>query len=504
MSDIVLVYPKTGSDIKPSIAPPHGLLAIAALPDKAGYDVKIIDQRLHSNWKELLIKELKTNPILVGITTMTGTPLRYALNIAKVIRNESTIPIVWGGPHSVVLPEQTIQSKYVDIVCLGEGDYTLKEIADALSCINPKNLKEIKGIMYLDGNNIVTTENRPLASMDKLLPTPWHLVNVEDYIHPDMYIRKSSRALDIGQTSRGCPYHCGFCTQGRSKWRAMSAEKTINLIKESVEKFQLDGIWIRDDEFYINQKRIVQICEGILPLGIKWYTSGTRVDIFNKTPDEQLKLYRASGADTIKFGAESGNNRVLELIGKDITVEDSLKANLKCKELDIMPTYNLVAGFPTETLKETNDTIDFAIRAKKENPNARFETIFLYTPFPGTPLWNLAMENGLKPPEKLEDWTKWQFEEYDDEGIRMPWYNKKERNSRGNLCFLASLSHVVPSIINDFNGTFLGRIFKVLYFLPYQYFNFRFKHKMYQTMPEMKLIRWLRNKVFVESDKTLR
>lgn len=502
MSDIVLVYPKTGSDVRPSIAPPHALLAIAALPDKAGYDVKIIDQRLYSNWKEILAEEVRKEPILVGITAITGTQIHYAIEAAKVVRENSNMPIVWGGTHSTVLPEEAINSEYADVVCIGEGDYTLKEIADNLA--GKKSLDSVKGIIYSNGNRKVKTESRPLADLNELLPIPWHLVNAEDYIHPDMYIRKSSRALDIGQTSRGCPFSCGFCSQGRSKYRAMTPDRTVDMIKEAVTRFKLDGIWIRDDEFYINQKRVAQICEGIIPLNIRWYTSGTRIDIFNRTPDEQLLLYKRSGADTIKFGAESGSNRVLEFIGKKITTQDTIAANLKCKELDILPTYNLVAGFPTETLEETNQTVDLVARIKKDNPKARFETIFLYTPFPGTPLWDTAMEYGLKPPGKLEDWAKWQFEEYDDEGVRLPWYNADERRYRGNLCYLASLTNVVPSIIGDFNGTTQGMLFKTAYYLPLQYFRFRFRHKMYKTMPEMRLIRRLREKVFVESNKTIR
>jgi len=284
----------------------------------------------------------------------------------------------------------------------------------------------------------------------------------------------------------------------------MSPDKAIDMIKETVTKFRLDGIWIRDDEFYISQKRTALICEGLIPLGIKWYTSGTRIDIFNRTSDGQLLLYKKSGADTIKFGAESGSNRVLEFINKRITIQDTIAANLKCKKIDILPTYNLVAGFPTETLEETNQTIDLVLRIKRDNPKARFESIFLYTPFPGTPLWDVAMGYGLKPPAKLEDWAKWQFEEFDDEGVRLPWYSAEERRYRGNLCYLASLANIVPSIISDFNGTAQGLLFKAAYYLPYQYFNFRFRHKMYKNMPEMKLIRWAREKLFEKSNKTIR
>ena len=162
------------------------------------------------------------------------------------------------------------------------------------------------------------------------------------------------------------------------------------------------------------------------------------------------------------------------MIGKRITVEDTIRANLKCRELGIAPTYNLVAGFPSETLEETNDTIDMVLRLKKDNPAARFETIFLYTPFPGTPLWKVALENGLQPPGSLEDWATWQFEEYDDGGKRLPWYTAEERHARGNLCYLASLTQVVPSLISGFNGTIQGKALRAGYWLPYLYFDWRY------------------------------
>jgi len=491
MSDILLLYPKTGNDIKPAIAPPHSLLAIAALPNKAGYNVRIIDQRICHNWKEELLKELKTKPLLVGISTMTGTQIHFAIELAKVIREHSDTPIVWGGKHPTLLPEQTLINGYADIVCIGEGDYTLKEIADCLS--SEKTLNNIKGIF--PGSSNSRTEQRPLADMNEL-PTPaWNLINAEDYIHPDMYIR-GNRTMDLGQTSRGCPFSCGFCSQGNSKWRAMTAEKSIAMIKELVDRYRLDGIWLRDDEFYISSKRAAEICEGITHLNIKWYTSGTRIDLFNKTSDEQLKLYKRSGADVLKFGAESGSDRVLEMIGKKITREDTIKANLRCKEFGITPAYNLMAGFPSETLEEIEETISLIKRLKKDNPNALFETVSLYAPMPGTPMWNTAMDYGLKPPEALEGWTNWRFDEYDDRGERIPWYSKKERRIIGNICYLLTLVNTVPNMANSYNGNRWSKFAKTAYKIPHSYFNFRLSHNLYKFMPELQLIQELRKRIF--------
>ena len=96
------------------------------------------------------------------------------------------------------------------------------------------------------------------------MPVPWELVDVEKYIHPDMYLKESPRTLDIGQTSRGCPFNCGFCSSAslrQRKWRAMSVKRSLEAIVEPIKRFKLSGIWIRDDEFYIDRRRANDICE---------------------------------------------------------------------------------------------------------------------------------------------------------------------------------------------------------------------------------------------------
>ena len=247
---------------------------------------------------------------------------------------DGNIPIVFGGTHPTILPEQTIKNEYVDIVCVGEGDITFPELVRALQ--SHGSLAKVDGIVFKNGSNITMTQSRPLLDVETLLPTPWELIEVESYIHRDLYLKESCRNLDIGQTSRGCPFNCGFCSSAsirQRKWRAMSVEKSLHNIVEAVRRFKLTGIWIRDDEFYINRERASKICEGMIRenLNIHWYTSGTRIDVFNKATDEQVALLKRSGAYVLKYGAESGSNRILQLINKGITIDDTIKANLKAK-----------------------------------------------------------------------------------------------------------------------------------------------------------------------------
>lgn len=506
--DVILIYPKTGQDFGSTISVPHAVLALAAPLHARGYTVKIIDQRVEPHWQSCLQKYLQQDPICVGISTMTGTQIYFALEAAKVVREitDGRVPIVWGGTHPSILPEQTLENAYVDAVCVGEGEQTFLEMVAAYQSKNPLN--QVKGVALKDGANTLMTPARPLLNVEELLPIPWELVDITRYIHRDFYIKGVTRSLDIGQTSRGCPFQCGFCvsaTVRQRKWRAMSVEKSLNRILEPVQRFHLDAIWIRDDEFYIDRERTNNICEGILKanLKFKWYTSGTRVDVFNKATDEQIRLLKRSGADTLKFGAESGSNRILKLMNKGIRVDETIEANLKVRRFGIIPTYALMIGFPTETFEEINQTIDLFVRLKTDNPQAQFEVICPYTAFPGTPLYSLALEHGLKPPQSLEGWINWLIDEYDLEGTKMPWFNYFERKKIGNLAYMSILANAAHNAIGSISSNITRNLLQGI-FIPISAFErFKLKKKWYAFAPELELARYLRKKLFYSSYQSI-
>lgn len=503
-ADVILIYPKTGMDFGSTVAPPHSLLAIAAPLHKEGYKIKIIDQRVDRDWNSHLTEELRAKPICIGISSMTGTQIHFAIEAAKVVRRctNGKIPIAWGGPHPSILPEQTLQSEYADMVCIGEGDLTFIKLVKAIE--GNVSLSLVDGIAYKNGHQIITTPPASLMDIETLLPVPWELINVEDYIHPDMYLKESPRTLDIGQTSRGCPFNCGFCCSAslrKRKWRAMSADKSLDSIVTLVRRFKLSGIWIRDDEFYIDRRRANRICEGMIreKLNIHWYTSGTRADIFNKATEEETALLKRSGAYVVKIGAESGSNRMLDLMNKGITVEDTMKANLKAKRHGIIPAFALMIGFPTETYEDRQKTIEFAFKLKKDNPKALFETMAIYTALPATPMYDFALQHGLKPPQTLEGWMDWNFDEYDFEGRRIPWFNYKDRRKIGNICYMSILANAVPNAINSIDNLPVRYLLKALYIPVSWYYRFRLKRKWYGFSLDLAFIRFLRNKIFYRS-----
>ena len=500
-TDVLLVYPKTGFDLGSTVAPPFALLTIAAPLAKKGIRVRIIDQRVAPDWAGQLRTALRSKPVCCGISTMTGTQIRFAIEAARIIRAETggSVPIVWGGCHPTILPEQTLASAYADIVCIGEGDETFVELVEALQRRQP--LAEVRGIAYREGGKCVLTGARPLLEVEKMLPTPWELVDIEAYIHSDLYLRESRRVLDIGQTSVGCPYRCGFCCSAairQHKWRPMSVAKSLAIIVENVKRHRLDGVWLRDDEFYVDPERATEICQGIIAakLDISWYTSGTRIGDLLRATDEQMRILKESGAYVVKMGAESGSDRILKLMRKGQTVEQILAANQKCRQFGIKPAFSLMCGFPTETFAEIDQTIDLFFRIQDENPEASCETIAQFTALPGTELYEMGLKMGLNPPQRLEDWADWLFHDTDHKGERLPWFSARERRAIGNLNYLSILSKTGAEIVKTVSSGLLAALLSILAKPASRYFAWRLRHKHYHFVPEIRPIKWLQNLVF--------
>ncbi|OGG96382.1 MAG: hypothetical protein A2527_02130 [Candidatus Lambdaproteobacteria bacterium RIFOXYD2_FULL_50_16] len=508
--NIVMLYPKTGMDVGgATVAPPHSLLAAAAPMDHAGYDIKIIDMRRDSDWKASMEAVVSEESLFVGISAMTGTQVHFAILMAEFARKltKGKVPIVWGGAHASILPEQTLEHALVDMVVLAEGEVTGLELANAL--VSGAPLSQVPGLGFKKDGKLTLNESAAMVDVDELLPVPWHLIDVESYISPDNYFLKDSpRTLDIGQTSRGCPYKCGFCASSSilyKRWRAMSIDRAMKAIEEPVRKFNLTGVWIRDDEFYVNSKRAYAVCERIQnsDLNIQWYSTGMRVNDFLRAKPEQLEMLKRSGGTIMKFGAESGSDRILKLIQKGIVAEQTLEANQRCKEFGIIPAFSFIIGFPTETFEEINQTIDFAFRLKKENPDAQLETFATYTAFPGTPMYPLALEYGLRPPKTLDGWKDWILDDYDETGDKLPWFSEEEREWIGNISYMSILANAIDGIGRGIKSDMWRNLFSKGLIPIKGYYGHQLKAHRYKFVPELKIARAIRKKVFYRSEETV-
>ncbi len=410
-SKVILVEPKTGFLDYASKRLPLGVMSVAGYLRHHGYDVQIIDQRVNSNWKKDLQNAVSNNPLFVGISSMTGTQIHHALKAASVVRAiDPKIPLVWGGVHPTLMAVQTVDHPSVDVCVIGEGEQTTLDLAKHYE--QGKSLDDVKSICYKTENGAKKiTDVRPALDLAELPEMPYDLVDFDKYASID-FSGNFERSVSF-ESSRGCPWRCGFCYINEfydSKWKVFSPEVVIDRVRTLVEKHKVKSVYFTDDEMAIDTGRFEKIVDGLIEadLDITWGTQGIRIDtmerIMTHHPDLLDKMYK-SGNRQIEVGLESGNPRVLKLIQKDLTREkmDDIIAKLtKFREgKEIAVKYNLMGGFPTETREELEDTVRWGEQLTKDNAHVLFN---IFAPFPGTPLYGLAVQSGFKEPQNLESW----------------------------------------------------------------------------------------------------
>ena len=430
MSDIILFFPK--SEETDAVVLPASVLAVAAPLVKSNYRVKIIDQRTDKDWKKTLLKEISNSPLIFGVSALTGEQILNGLEVSKIVKNNSNIPIAWGGVHPSLLPQQTLQNQYIDFVVIGEGEETFLELIESLK--SRKAIKDIEGLGYKQNNKIFINPVRNFVDLDKLPEFPYHLIDIEKYIAKKSFA-SGEPARDIAiYTSRGCPHRCGFCYNkdfNKRKWRGKSPEKVIEEIKKLVKDYQINSFEINDDEFFVDLERAKKICELIIKenLDIEIFTT-CRVNYVDNMNDEYLRLLRRAGFRTLAFGVESGSERILDLIHKDITIEQVFNTIKRLKAAGINSKYYFMAGFPTETVEDLYKTTDLIQRMKQLDPQIRIPAWRVFTSYPGTDLYEISIREGWQPPKALEEWAEYNFDT-----VRMPWVDDKKKKIIKNVIF---------------------------------------------------------------------
>src|SRR3989338_2869524 len=179
MADILGVYPKTGYDIKnSSVELPLGLLSTVAAVN-GDYDVRILDQRVDENFEKHFSEELAKGPRVVLIPSMTGTQLKYALDISRTVKNTKSA-VLWGGVHATLMPEQTIGHKLVDMIVIGEGEFVLRNLMQALD--GKTQLADVKGIAYKENGSVKMNLRAESPDPNMIPEVPYGLVNIEKYV----------------------------------------------------------------------------------------------------------------------------------------------------------------------------------------------------------------------------------------------------------------------------------------------------------------------------------
>ncbi len=343
-------------------------------------------------------------PDIVGISSTTDA-FMDAIELATKIKETLDIPVLIGGHHMGLLPHK--MPKIFDVGVVGEGEETILELIksyEKYGGFDAKWLKDVKGIVYKDKEKIIVNELRPLIQNIDTIPYPARdLFKMEEfYLKPRRIYSSVKLARGTHMfTSRGCPFNCVFCSSAqfwRRKTRLHSADYVLGELKELVEKYKVEGLYITDDLFAMDKNRLKEISDGIKREGYDLrFKIATRVDHIDP---ERVKYFKQMGIDTACLGIESGSQRVLDYLKRGtIKVEQSKKAIQMLKANGINIHGYFMIGAPGETKEDMMKTINFI----KENPISSIN-ICAVTPFPGTELWENAKQRGLVSDDM--DWRK--------------------------------------------------------------------------------------------------
>jgi anaerobic magnesium-protoporphyrin IX monomethyl ester cyclase len=402
---------------------PYSILSLASVIDRKSYELVLIDNNLvNTENYETLIKQEGKDLLCVGISAMIGHQIHDGLKFSRAVRKyNNKIPIIWGGPLPTLLPKVTIENENIDIIVRGQGEVTFYELVEALRFMKP--LSSILGISYKSANGeIIHNADRPFSSLKQFPPyrSSYDLINVNKYLRFDEHI--NTRTVSY-HSSQGCPFNCGFCCEvalWKRKWSGFQPNEVLSDIEFLIKKFSINGIKFYDSEFFIDNNRAFAIINGMIErqFHINWYASIHPINLAKYT-NKQLELLKLSGVSRLLIGAESGVQDELNLIAKGTDKAMLLNLAKKCSDFGIVGSFTFITGYPESPSSNIETTLDFARSILDVNKNHECK-IHFYAPFPGTPLYKYAINNGFIPPKSLEEWSM-----YDYYNIVTPWVEKK-------------------------------------------------------------------------------
>jgi radical SAM superfamily enzyme YgiQ (UPF0313 family) len=387
----LIINPYTGLVRRKANVPPIRVGYEAGVLCESGFNVKILDMKLHKlDYLRNYIENNNFNLILIHVglsfTNISGSCYPFTLKILDSLRDlKGDFKVGLMGEHPMLMKEYLTKDSAVndvaDFLVYGEENI-LPELVTKLSANGSiETLKDIPGLIYKkDSDWKRTPPTKFIQNLDELPKPAFDLMEMDRY------------RFHILWTSRGCPFPCTFCSTNRiykKEYRSMSPERIVKDMEDATNNFGKKIFWIVDDLFIYRNERINSICNEILErsLNFKWcVTAGSRPHNLNKPLLEKMKK---AGCIQIGFGVESGNAEVLRGLNKGFTLEDVRKNVNLVKEVGIPIQFYFMIGNPGDTLQTIEDTLKFVWEIRPENI-----IFFPAVPYPGSTFYDWVTKNG--------------------------------------------------------------------------------------------------------------
>lgn len=379
--------PKEQKIMKPY--PPLGLLYVSAYLVTKNISNDVFDSTF-STMEAQLQFILDKNPKVICIYTNLMTKIEV-IKLIKIVKTEKfNYPkIILGGPDVSYNIENYLKAG-ADFLVIGEGEETTYELYNAI--LNNKNYNEINGIAFLENEKVIQTQARTKFKELDELPLPnREAINMQQYL--DTWKNNHGQSSMTISTQRGCPYTCKWCSTavyGQS-YRRRPPEQVAAEMKMLKEKYNPDAIWFVDDVFTISHKWLTAFHEEVVKQNAQIrFECITRAERLN---DEILRLLKEAGCFRIWIGAESGSQKIIDLMDRRVDINHVKKMIQNTNALGIETGTFVMVGYPGETVEDIDKTIKYL---KEANPTEY--TITIAYPIKGTSLYNEIEDKIIKHP----------------------------------------------------------------------------------------------------------
>lgn len=458
---------------------PLSVLSMAAvLEGREQYS--IVDGNYDPHPLETLTSLMLSSPVsLLAVTVMPGPQTRNAVEGCRAIRARfPQVPIVWGGYFPTNYTEAALNAPYVDFAVRGQGEDTLIELLEALR--GRRGLESIRGLSYKDSEGGPRhNPERTLRKPDDFPWYPYHRLPVAKYLLPTFLGRRTA----VHQASIGCPFRCNFCgvvTFSGSREKMESPARTAAILAHLVQEYGVDAVQFYDNNFFLREDDGRELAERLAPLKLRWWCEA-RADIMMRYSDLTFEAIRRAGCAMIFFGAESGSNRILEEMNKDLRAEDTLALASRIRRFGIIPEFSIIFGNPRDAEGDTRECFRFARKLKRLNPDCEI-VVQHYTPVPQRSHMYGGIEGQFQFPSTPDEWAteRWQrFATQKDPST--PWLRARTKRLIDN--FELVVSSRWPTVQDIKLRSWQRGLLKVLS-------GWRYRFGIYSAPFELRWLRW--------------
>ncbi len=359
---------------------PLSILALAAMIEGLE-DYAIVDGNLDDDPRVSIDRAMRENPArLLAVTVMPGPQVVAAVPVCRWFKEAyPKTPVVWGGYFPSLYANTCLNAKYVDFVVRGQGEDTFVELLAALDA-GGRNFSGIRGLSYRDAFQLpVHNEERLLRSPGDFPVMPYQRLDADRYLRPTFLGSRTT----VYQSSIGCPYQCNFCGVvgfSGSREKMESPQRTVSVLAGLQRDYGVNAVQFYDNNFFLREDHTRELAERMKPLRMNWWCEG-RVDAVMRFSDDTFRKLREAGCVMIFFGVESGSNRKLKEMKKELSAEQALELAARIRQFGIVPEYSLIFGDPADSETDFNETVDFAKRVKIINPEIEI-VVQTYVPVP--------------------------------------------------------------------------------------------------------------------------